>query len=95
MNYVLLVINLCINRESHAPAGVLVFYIRKTSALIILGITVNLDLLNALMLHLQARIISGLLLFTVRPPCSTVNGLSVNLFLDEFSNLLEEVVLHF
>ena len=28
-----------------------------------------------------------------RPPCSTVNGLSVNLFLDEFSTLLEEVVI--
>ena len=28
-----------------------------------------------------------------RPPCSTVNGLSVNLFLDEFSSLLEEVVI--
>ena len=27
-----------------------------------------------------------------RPPCSTVNGLSVNLFLDEFSTLLEEVL---
>ncbi len=28
-----------------------------------------------------------------RPPCSTVNGLSVNLFLDEFSSLLEDVVI--
>ena len=27
-----------------------------------------------------------------RPPCSTVNGLTVNLFWDEFSSLLEEVV---
>jgi hypothetical protein len=31
----------------------------------ILRIIVNLDLLNALMLHFQARMISGLLLFTV------------------------------
>ena len=28
-----------------------------------------------------------------RPPCSTANGLSVNLFLDEFSSLLEQVVI--
>ena len=27
-----------------------------------------------------------------RPPCSTVNGLTVNLFWDEFSSLLEEVL---